>query len=178
MKFRRRTAKQAEAARRNGAQSRGPITPEGKAASSRNALKHGITTRDVVLHTENPAVFAQYRQIFLDKFQPADPYELDLTEQLAGIAWRLRRAESTETALLDIHVAKIAPEIKDNHPGADIPAAWALAITRLSDESNSLLNIEHMQRRLSRQYARVRAELDLIQGKKQGKKWENEPGGE
>ena len=37
-----RSPAQIEAARKNGARSRGPVTAAGKARASRNALKHGL----------------------------------------------------------------------------------------------------------------------------------------
>ncbi|MBM3740739.1 MAG: hypothetical protein FJW39_33755 [Acidobacteria bacterium] len=49
--------KQREASRLNGAASRGPVTPRGKAHSSRNATTHGLTARDVVLSNENPEAY-------------------------------------------------------------------------------------------------------------------------
>lgn len=39
------------------ARSTGPRTPEGKAVSSRNALKHGLTARQIVIKGESQAEF-------------------------------------------------------------------------------------------------------------------------
>jgi hypothetical protein len=49
----------AQASRINGAKSRGPTTPEGKARSSQNALKHGLCAeRFAVVGDEDAQAFA------------------------------------------------------------------------------------------------------------------------
>ena len=45
--------KQIEANRRNALKSTGPITPEGKEHSRRNALRHGLTSETVIAALED-----------------------------------------------------------------------------------------------------------------------------
>ena len=52
-----RTEKQTSASRENAKKSTGPRTPEGKANSSKNALKHGLMAQDAVIPGEDPAAF-------------------------------------------------------------------------------------------------------------------------
>jgi len=53
-----RSAAAAAASRRNGAASCGPTSPQGKAASSRNARKHGLFTAQAVAGPLSPKVAA------------------------------------------------------------------------------------------------------------------------
>ena len=91
----------AETARRNGALSRGPVTPEGKARSARNASRHGICARTLVpADPGEAAALAELRAAFLARWQPMDAAEANLVEELVFAAWRQVRLRAVEDAVL------------------------------------------------------------------------------
>jgi hypothetical protein len=94
------TPAQAAASRANGALSEGPVTQEGKAASSQNALRHGLRSAAVVLPGEDPEAFDRHRVAYLHRFKPADAPERDLVEAMSNARWRLNRIMSLEAELL------------------------------------------------------------------------------
>ena len=79
----------------------GPRTDEGKAASSRNSLRHGLTATQVVLPGEDPAAYDALRQTLLDSHHPAEGIETILVDQIAQCVWRLNRARSIERDVLE-----------------------------------------------------------------------------
>ena len=96
------TAKQAAANRRNAARSTGPRTKSGKALSSRNALKHGLSAEQVVMLDEDPAAFEALRDDLYAHYQPAGPVAENLVEQVAACIWRLRRVPEIEAGIFRI----------------------------------------------------------------------------
>lgn len=79
----------------------GPRTPEGKAASSRNSLKHGLTSRQVVIKGESQEEFdALLHQVIQDR-EPVGALETELTAEIAACTWRLNRARNQEARLLE-----------------------------------------------------------------------------
>jgi hypothetical protein len=91
---------QVAANRENSLRSTGPVTPSGKAASSQNALRHGLTSTRVVLPGEDAAAFDALRDGLLHDYAPANDFERLLVEELAAASWRLQRARAVETAFL------------------------------------------------------------------------------
>jgi len=89
------------ASRANGALSRGPSTPQGKEASSANAIRHGLLARCVVIKGESREAFQATLARYIERFQPADEVEMALVEEMAAAFWRLRRSWAIETSLLD-----------------------------------------------------------------------------
>ncbi len=82
-------------------QSTGPRSAEGKAVSSRNALKSGIYARsEVVLPHENPDDLQTLTTEYYDRFAPADPEQRCLVDALISDEWLLRRFRTIEAQLL------------------------------------------------------------------------------
>jgi hypothetical protein len=65
-----RTPAQIDAARHNGAKSNGPKTPEGKAISSANSLRHGMTSKTILLTNENPEAYTKLAEAITKNFSP------------------------------------------------------------------------------------------------------------
>jgi len=79
--------------------STGPRTPEGKARSSQNAVKHGLTARDLVLRADESEEFYQLQASLQGGLQPQGALEQDLFGQLVHAAWNLRRVRRLEADL-------------------------------------------------------------------------------
>jgi len=97
--------------RANAQKSTGPRTEEGKTASRKNALRHGLTAKTVVLDVEDPAEYQAFRSQVIQAFVPAPGVEQLLTEQLADALWRLKRAQRIETSAFDHYLNTLKHEI-------------------------------------------------------------------
>jgi hypothetical protein len=90
----------AEASRKNGAKSRGPKSPDGKARSAQNALKHGLRAQKyVVLPEEDAAEFAELEAALTLELAPVGALQAVLARRVAVAAWRLARADRIEAEL-------------------------------------------------------------------------------
>lgn len=89
--------------RTNAKRSTGPQTPEGKAASSQNAHKHGFTVLSHrILANEDPAAYAAFEKEIVGAYNPKSPREQLAAIEIARCRWALRRFDDAETALWDI----------------------------------------------------------------------------
>ena len=94
------TQKQIEANRQNCRLSTGPRTEAGKAASSANALSHGLTAAStVVLPEEDTDAFERLRQGVIADLEPAGALQEALAQRVAVLLWRLDRAARLEAEL-------------------------------------------------------------------------------
>ena len=94
------TQRQIEANRQNCRLSTGPRTEAGKAASSANALSHGLTAAStVVLPEEDADAFERLREGVIADLDPAGALQEALAQRIAVLLWRLDRAARLEAEL-------------------------------------------------------------------------------
>jgi hypothetical protein len=122
-----------DTARSNGAKSKGPKTAETREISSRNSLKHGITSRhNMLLACEDPALFQQVIEEYTAFYQPANPVERDLVEKIIGAELRIRRLKTIEAALVDYEMDSTMEEIEKRVTQLDTATHLAISFTSLS----------------------------------------------
>ena len=151
-----------ETARINGAKSHGPVTPEGKARSSANSRRHGLTS-SVLLAGESDEAFRLLLADFTDHFQPRTGVETDLVEVMAIARWRLRRLLSIETHLFDLELCRRRKQIDEDFDGMNHEDRLAFVFQKMSDNGNSLALLIRYEGSLNRSYDKAFKQLHQLQ---------------
>jgi len=159
-----------KSARANGAKSRGPTTPEGRANSSRNSLRHGLSAKTVVLPAESREQFQLLLDAHIQQFQPANPVEADSVEAMAVARWRLRRIWAIETSLLANELTRRAEDIDDEFIEMTGEDRLAWVFQTLANGGQSLSLLARYEGNLNRAFDRSFKQLNLLKSQRQ-----NEP---
>src|SRR3979411_492453 len=148
---RKASALQIVAAQNNGAKSRGPVTPEGRAASARNAIRHSMCSKALVLTMEDEEKFAEHQKTYFDQFQPEGEIEFGLVTDMVVAKWRTWRLWTLETALYDVQMDKQMKMIDETFKSIDETTRCAIAFQTLADDYKTLsllLRYETSMRRM------------------------------
>jgi hypothetical protein len=151
-------------ARANGAKSRGPTTPQGRATSSMNALSHGLTAKTLILPHENQDLFLEMFTAYFDLFRPANQMEIDVVSDIVANRWRLRRTWRYQTAILDVEMATHAPEFEKCHEQFDEDMRGVLAFLALANNSRGYDTALRTDIHLTRTYRKALDELRRLRG--------------
>jgi len=149
------TPAQIAANRLNALKSTGPTSVEGKAASSCNALKHGLDAASLVIPGEDPAEFAALREQYYAELDPYGPLEASLVQTLILSDWQQRRYRRIESALLGYLMSQ---------RGAD-PHALAAAYAE-APAGHPLHRVARRLETATRNWFRAHKELRALQGER------------
>jgi hypothetical protein len=145
-----RTEAQINASRINGALSKGPVTPEGRAKIATNNLNHGFYTANPVLQGESQELYDRlvhglHAEWFPNPAAPANITETGVIHDLADARWRLNRIINMANTLHDLELEKVEPAV---HHLIEVPdqsvynvAAW----DSLHTHDNLALEKLHLQ---------------------------------
>src|SRR5271169_3360002 len=98
------TERQIAANRKNGNKSTGPRSAEGKAVSSRNALRSGIHAESAIIIGEDPDALAQLTESFYQDYQPQTAIECALLDNVIRDTWLLTRFSRIDAEIIDYEI--------------------------------------------------------------------------
>jgi hypothetical protein len=152
---------QIKANQANAQKSTGPTSEAGKARSSHNAVKTGLTGHTVLLPSDDVAAYERHIARFFNDYDPADDGERTLVQWIADTEWRLLRIASLESGIYAIGRRALAAEFADE---ADPSVRAALIEAQIFlTYRRDLSNLALQEARLSRQRDARMAELKELQ---------------
>ncbi len=144
------TPAQREASRRNGRKSQGPVSAEGRAKVSANALRHGLRAeRHLLLAEERAEELEAFAAALRAELAPGGLIAAQLVEQIIAVLWRLRRVPEVERRLLEAQ----------RYRGERRFTAAELLLRDLAG-ARSVLGVSEYEQRLLRQLRRLFVALE------------------
>ena len=122
-------------------------TQEGRARSSMNALRHGLTARVVVLPTEDMAAWKAFSTEIVDSLDAQTPVERQFAQTVADNQWRINRIRSIEDGMLGLGHFEAAGDF--DCPSAEIHSAMTAA-RAFRAGSQAFVNLSIYEQRLHR----------------------------
>lgn len=166
------TEKQLEANRRNAQRSTGPRTPEGKARSSRNNFRHGLTGQIILMPDDEREAHDAYCQELIDSLRPETPMERDLARSIAEDSWRLTRIFALETNMFALGHGNERGEIRialadartfmDNAAKFNLLSLYEQRINRNRERSIAFLRQLQAERKSQQAQAPARANPPVV----------------
>ena len=99
------TRAQRRANRINSLASTGARTAEGKRVVASNPIRHGLTSKQVVLNIESQQEYDALKAALRDSHQPANEQEELLVTEITDCSWRLQRARNIEHRLFSVYTS-------------------------------------------------------------------------
>jgi hypothetical protein len=140
----------------------GPKTPEGKARSARNALRHGLTGNSVVLPSEDPAKFQLLLEDHVREFDPDNTTQMDLVHEMAVCRWRLQRIATMETCMFEINMARTERASNAEFKNPDVDTRMTLAFMHMCETGRSFTNLRRYETAITRRSHQLLAELKTL----------------
>jgi hypothetical protein len=152
--------------RLNAEKSQGPTSAPGKARSSMNALRHGLTARVVVLPSEDMDAYRKFSEEIVASLDAQTPVERQFAQTVADNQWRINRIRSIEDGMLGMGHFEAAGNIDFGHP--QIHAAFTAA-RAFRDDSKSFVNLSIYEQRLHRSMKESLRQLKELQAERREK---------
>jgi hypothetical protein len=146
--------------RANAQLSSGPRTPAGKAVSSMNAVKTGLTGRTVLLPSDDAEAYRQHIAAYENEYKPVGLRERELVQSLADLQWRLQRIPGLEIAIYARGRDEFFEQFEDFDPAG---RSARIDLETFMHYQKPLRNIQLQEGRLRRQRKKDMAELRELQ---------------
>ena len=159
---------QQNASRENGQKSHGATSPEGKAICSRNAVKHGLCARKILIHPLDLPAYEACLDTVFKHHNPVTDMEKLIVQEVADTTWKLQRVAVYESGLqvkgrLEAQKLLGADELSEEERHilveAEIQHTYSKSFTNLSLQQEKAQ--KHLEKKIA-QFEKVRNERELL----------------